>query len=76
MIEVIRLRTHVPSDLVNLVSPEGTIFGHNNSSLELPTYCLYVISFETIINEGETVLNGEELRNVIDNKIEPFLVDP
>lgn len=57
LIELVGLRTHIPSDSVDLVSSMGTVLGHNNAALEFPIHIFVVISFETIINEGKTVLN-------------------
>lgn len=76
LVKLVVLWTHIPSDAVDLVSSMGTIFSHDNASFELPINIFLVISFETFINESKTVLDREELRDVVDNKVEPSLVDP
>ena len=57
LIELVRLRTHIPSDSVNLVCSMGTILSHNNSPFELSVDIFVVISFQSFINEIEAVFD-------------------
>lgn len=76
LVKIVRLRAHIPSDGVYLVGSIGTVLSHDDCTLEFPVNSFLVMTSETIVNEGEAVIDGEELRDVINNKEEPFLVDP
>ena len=76
LVEIVRLWTHVPSDGVNLVRPVGSVLSHDNCTVKFSIDSFLVISLETIIDEGVAVIDGEELRDIVNYKEEPFLVDP
>ena len=76
LVEIVGLWTHVPSDGVYLVCPVCTILSHDNCTVKFSIDSFLVIALETVIDEGEAVINGEELRDIVNYKEEPFLVDP
>ena len=67
---------HVPLDLVNLVSPVRSVFGHHDGALKLSVDVGLLVPSQPVLNQCLTVLYREELRNIINYQVETTLKDP
>jgi len=67
---------HVPLDLVNLVCPVRSVFGHHDGALKLSVDIGLFVTSQPVLNQCLTVLYREELRNIIDYQVETTLKDP
>ena len=61
------LWVHIPSDSVDLVGSVRTVPGHDDGSFKLSVDVGLVVSYQPIFNEGFTILNGQKLRDVVNN---------
>ena len=69
LIKIVALGAHIPLDPMYLVCSVGSIPCHHYTALKFPIHSLVVIALEAVINEVNAVIDGEELRDVVDNKI-------
>lgn len=76
VVKNILLWIHIPFDLMNLVSSMGTIIGHDDSTLELSIDKIHIVAVTALFNQGQAMINRQELRNIVDNKIKTSLEYP
>ena len=76
VVKDIVFRVHVPLDLMNFVSSVGSVVSHDDCSFEFTINEVCIISHSTFFNQSKTMVNREELRDVINDKIKTSLEDP
>jgi len=76
MVEDVIFWVHIPFDLMDFVSSVWTVGGHHDRSLELSVHEIHVVSLQSVLDKGETVVNRKEFGNVVDDQIETSLENP
>ena len=76
MIKDIVFRIHIPLYLVNLVSPVRSVLGHHDGAFKFSVHVWLLVPGQPILNECLTVLDWEELRNIVNDQVEAALKDP
>ena len=76
MIKDVVLRVHVPLDLMYLVCAVRSIVRHDNGTFELAIDEGGVVARTTLLDQRQAVVDREELRDVVDDKIESALENP
>jgi len=76
MVKNVLLWIHIPFYLVNFVSSVGTVIGHDDGTLKLPIDKVHVIAVTTLFDQGQAMVNRQELRYIVDDKIKTPLKYP